>query len=126
MGSVHDWEEGRKLVGKMMGRREKFRLLKADFVREMKVSICRAPSGFKGFLENGSMSPRKGWSSSIKGNPVETFGICLNSAMKAKRDESQGQKLSGLWGAALHLRGMFLKTLAWEVQRHSEFGARKV
>lgn len=109
----------------MVGRREKFRLLKPDFVREMKVSICRTSSGFKGFLENGSMSPRKGWSSSIKGNPVETFVICLNSAMKAKRDRSQGQKLSGLWGTVVHLRGVFLKTLAWGVRKHSDTWGQK-
>lgn len=46
------------------------------------------------------MSLWKGWSYSVKGFPVETFVMCLNSAMKAKQDKSQGQKLSGLWNSA--------------------------
>lgn len=77
-----------------MDRREKPQLLNPDFVREMEVSICKVSSSFKGFLENGCMSLRKGRSFSIKGNPVKTFVICLNSATKAKQDKSQGQKLS--------------------------------
>lgn len=72
------------------------------------------------------MSLWKGWSCSIKGNPVEMFVINLNSAMKAKQDKSQGQKLSGLWRTALHLRRrMFLKPLAWEVQRDSDIWGQK-
>lgn len=102
-------------AGNAMNRRKKPRILTPGFVREAKVSMCSGSIGFMGCREKGCSPLWQGWSSCRQGNPVEMFGISLNSA---KQDPGEGQKLARPWRTPLHRwRRLFSKPLAWEVPR---------
>lgn len=93
----------------MTGRRTEPRFLKTGFVRATKLSICKVSHGFgkwkwKMALWKMAACCCRGAGASQLKETAEMFVIRLNSATKAKKDKSQGQKLAGPWRTALHLR----------------------